>query len=531
MSDQFLNSSPSRNLIDPLIYQNSPSVAKAAKEKPTKGAAARKPSASALPAPASSTAAPHFATGLTPYVSKTYFQDISFSLTPHKDHGPVDYAQGLNLTPFLSHNCQIPLSVASNSISHQLSNITPFHDKTLQLNDFFMDSPLNQKDIDASTPSKFNFQSASKRTINQVDTPPRSRHKLSISHKPQTKVTPSKTPSRGLRDITNTHGGALPPVKETPQRDPDSSPSTLIVSSAIRSNETDVEPANNDDDDDDDDDESPPSPTPQKDQVKITDQAPPVMGTFSSKTAKKNKNPKPPKRTAPANHKFQIVFTDVHTLMNSKSKKNKQKRPPQRPQSTSQQSNPPTNKPPQQPHLGAGMVVPPANFGYQQMMQAPPTANPAIPPPPAKSDVTCNTSKEISMMSAHQNHTTEHTSFEMAHVSSTPNGKFILDKVFERVSPSGFGYGSMPPPSQPIKGANTVPGASGPMLMMSTPQHQSVINYAMYGSEMSPSTEAVMPMFASPTNYAMLHPHQMCPQPPPPQDEDAKAHAKRYDLH
>lgn len=176
-------------------------------------------------------------------------------------------------------------------------------------------------------------------------------------------------------------------------------------------------------------------------------------------------------------------------------------------------------------------------FGYQHMMPVPPPGAPAgaqaaaVHPPVAKSDVTCNTSKEMSMMLAHQNHTTEHTLFEMANVLLTPNGKFILDKVFERVSPLGFGYGAMPPPQQPAKGVSGVHGPAGPMLMMLTPQHQSVINYAnMYGNEMSPLTEAVMPMFALPSNYAMLHPHQMCPPPPPSQEEDTKAAARRYDL-
>ena len=95
--------------------------------------------------------------GWTPLISKTYYNDLilPFTTTPNKYTLPpnlsnsgskdvefIDYGQGLTLTPFLSHNLNM---VSTSSLNHQLSNITPFHDKTLHLADFFMDSPIRQK--------------------------------------------------------------------------------------------------------------------------------------------------------------------------------------------------------------------------------------------------------------------------------------------------------------------------------------------------------------------------------------------------
>ncbi|CAN3360450.1 hypothetical protein DICA3_D17392 [Diutina catenulata] len=491
MAHEYLPSSPSRNTIDPMIYQNSPSALTSAK----KTGKSKRQGPQTLPQPLP----PQFPqTGFTPVVNKTYFQDMSFNLTPNKDGGAVDYAQGLNLTPFLTHNMNIPMSATSNTINHQFATMTPFQEKTLHLADFFMDSPLNHtptKDAETITPSKF----AVKRSIGQVDTPPRQPHKLSITYKAGPEKTPCKTK---LADITN----------KTPVRPgPDSSPSTVIMSSAARADEETNE--------EEDEENQPPSPTPLKETKPVTDKAPPMMGVFSERKPKEKKK----KRAAPTNTKFQIVFTDVHTLMNNKTKKKEPKKklgpamgqwgnapsqgtssqtyqiPPQNPNPPQHPSQQPPNQHPNQ-HPGQHPSQHPSHPSHLQPL---PQSQPAPRGHPRPADVTINSSKELSMMS-HPNQTTEHTSFEMAGVSSTPNGKFILDKVFERPSPNGYvGYGQMPPPNAKM----------GPqqyqqqqLMMMSTPQHQSVMNYvnSLY-SEVSPLQEGALPVFASPTHYPILN--------------------------
>ena len=45
-----------------------------------------------------------------------------------------------------------------------------------------------------------------------------------------------------------------------------------------------------------------------------------------------------------------------------------------------------------------------------------------------------------SMNTSHFNITTDHSSFEFGGLSSTPNSKFLLDKIFEKPSPQTTNY-------------------------------------------------------------------------------------------
>lgn len=279
--------------------------------------------------------------GWTPLVSKTYFNEqlLSFNSTPNKNaqgQELIDYSLGLNLTPFLTQNNHhswngtAPPSAAFNSIQHQLSNITPFHDKTLHLTDFFMDSPIrNTPDMATITPSKFRigsekklkslglFPTSTKRSITAIDTPPRQPHKLSITTKVEQYQTPSK---KVLKDITN----VTPSVKkfQTPAKQiPDSSPLTVIMSSAIKSSPQEVKEDDETDDESDTEKVPPASPTPNKQTDK------PIMGVFQERKKKKRTFRPGPiggrNQMQAGMNKFQIVFTDVHALVNKKGVKSK----------------------------------------------------------------------------------------------------------------------------------------------------------------------------------------------------------------
>ncbi|KAK6454517.1 uncharacterized protein RJT20DRAFT_59104 [Scheffersomyces xylosifermentans] len=712
MSNDFLQSSPSRNIIDPLIYNNFESEDK-------RGSSSNKNSITKL-SPSNSngntnnntnqqqmlSSVPPSAskffnnntnlTGWTPLITKTYYNDqiLSFNTTPNKYVIPpgatasanqdyMDYSQGLNLTPFLTHNLNM---ASSTNINHHLSNITPFHDKTLHLADFFMDSPIRQtpvKDLDTITPSKFKIgsamksnangnksifsdpKSASKRSITQVDTPPRQPHKLSITTKAmiagnddddvtdceekdenenekedekenRTKGKESRdryylqTPSKKvLGDASNTMNTKTPRNNtkkndatnfQTPSKPISaSSPSTVIMSSATKSptptnNKVEEYEGNDDGDDTCDEGENnkenirpPLSPTPNKElksssiQPVVNDDLKPAMGVFSEKKTlpvikSKSKNKygysghsrsnssyngkfgsKPEDTDGTHNklnnrtrmqagmNKFQIIFTDVHTLMNNKNKKkgtngqansssstansgNHKSRPAavDKPPSATSQKNSTRSTAPIAPQHQQQQHHHPHHHHQQNASATQPMVYVAAPPhsqlhnlPVSTSsssssnpssqehNVSMNTSKEISIISGGSNTSnlnitsnTDHSSFEVGGLSSTPNGKFFLDKMFEKQSPQSqhlmnqanayymSQHGAMPPPGkqhhqqhmssqqhQAMQQQMLHPHQSNQsqqpmmMMMMSTPQHQNVVNYSpqIYGNVMSPS--------------------------------------------
>lgn len=587
-------------------------------------------------------------TGWTPLISKTFFNEqlISYNTTPNSklfngvlsNHqhlqngsGEIDYSSGLNLTPFLTHNINI-LNNNGNMSASQLNNnaITPFHDKTMHLTDFFMDSPIKQtpvKDLDTITPSKFKIgserrpfkqsifqdpKSALKRSITQIDTPPRQPHKLSITTKADINDDDNEngdddgsgknenddsgrlkynfnlqTPSKKivLKDITNAsaYSTAKTPVKagtlqsiqelkktqfETPaQPPPISSPSTVIMSSAAKS-PVKFKPENlraN---------IPPPSPTPKKDSIvpngglNDNSDAKPAMGLFSERKTKPSK-PRPatfknisattqpngrasnPNGQASNNkknnkaqmqagmNKFQIVFTDMHTLMNNKSKT----KPKGQPRSVNEQQADSQYVSTQQHLTGPPNVNLPvlSTFSYPSSLSQ------------QEFNSTANSSKEFSIISGNNSSvntsgsnlnmsSTDHTSFELGGLSSTPNGKFFLDKMFDKTSPqSSQAYNAnqyyaihglqpqalaaMPPPrsQHSLSSQHMGPGQHQPpmmMMMMSTPQHQNVLNYGpvVYGSgaEASPSADtsaingandAVGNTSLTTFSYSGLHPY------------------------
>lgn len=659
MPNDFLQSSPSVNLADLLMYTGYPD----GEDKSHNNKESRKSSSSTkdlnLNSPQHQLANPNHTipsippsasrvngsstnlSGWTPLISKTYYNDLilPFTTTPNKYTLPpnlsnsgskdvefIDYGQGLTLTPFLSHNLNM---VSTSSLNHQLSNITPFHDKTLHLADFFMDSPIRQtpgKDLDTITPSKFKIEhtiktssikspifqdlkSAQKRSITQVDTPPRQPHKLSISTKPSVQnnddstdtedkeeddeedddedkenQSPERdaklnkyylqTPSKNvLSDLTNfaktpTNGVSKDPKNfQTPAKPiPASSPSTVIVTNS----KTSQTPINDDETDEEDDGKEviqPPSPTPNKESkvsvlktVDNIDDLKPAMGVFSEKktlpvpkSKNKNKSSSHTRSGSKSNikpdgtvnnrskmqagmNKFQIIFTDVHTLMNSKNKKKPsnsnltQNQKLKRTQSANESKVPTSDDSKNLIRSSTAPVVPFQNHLVpQQMSYGVPGLNHASSNASSQDhNLSINTSKELSMISGGSNTSnlnmttnTDHSSFELAGLSSTPNGKYFLDKVFEKQSPQtqhllnqvGNNFmthqGAMPPPNKqqhpqhiqmihpqqqlhPQQHQQQQQQQPMMMMMMSTPQHHNVVNYSpqLYGNDMSPSADS-----------------------------------------
>jgi len=587
-------------------------------------------------------------TGWTPLISKTIFNDqlISYNSTPSGKffngvlsghvNNEIDYAQGLNLTPFLTHNLNIP---NSNSHMNGISNITPFHDKTLHLTDFFMDSPIKQtpiKNIDTITPSKFKIgserkyikqsvfqdpKSALKRSITQIDTPPRQPHKLSILNKHEARYektntidgkveikgdeedeedeeneaeenekkdtnasfhnknklyelnlqTPSKTVLKDISNINKIQNKSTPVPRnlkkskesfETPSKQiPDSSPSTVIMSSAAKSSTS--KPVKSSDMDSgkgvtvkySTTQNLPPSPTPKKDIPINTDNVDvlkPAMGVFSEKKSKplkgkqsvfknlsgdstgtstinaKTKNNSKAQMQAGMN-KFQIIFTDVHTLMNKKNKLKKSNNATSNPKLKRSQSTNRSNEEQSQINdnvhsrsLTRSSTAPVTNHQSYQ------TAHKVV---SSNDNVSMNTSsKEVSLISGNSNSmntsnlnmsSTDHSSFELGGLSSTPNGKYFLDKMFDKPSPQSHqnlntnqyysmnqsSLSNMPPPNpntsrpHPTVAQHNLLHAQQQqqhpmmmmMMMMSTPQHQNVVNYGpnVYNSanEISPTSD------------------------------------------
>lgn len=232
-------------------------------------------------------------------------------------------------------------------------------------------------------------------------------------------------------------------------------------------------------------------------------------------------------------NKFQIVLTDVHTLVNSKKKKPKDEL-----KNTMDKKS--ISKQPSNNQLHPPLQVPPQSSSSSSVaslsQQIPPVQLNAQLSNMTDHNITMNSTKEHSsiisggnntMNTSHLNMTTDHSSFELGgNFASTPNSKFLLDKIFEKTSPQTNYFihqqqqqqqqqmvqmtqqqhqhqqmihalqqaqsqslqdGSMPPPiiisssnkQQPIQYLPPQQQQQMPMMTMtmSTPQHQGIINY------------------------------------------------------
>lgn len=580
MSNDYLQSSPSRNLIDPIIYNFSDNQPDKASDVHLSTGLSTQNKSSLTPSGAKFYDN-NTLSGWTPLITKTMFTDQvpSFNSTPNRflvtsqANGEYDYSQGLNLTPFLNQNMGIINS--NQSVSH-LQNITPFHDKTLQLADFFIDSPIkhSSKDLDSGTPSvsrvigeknlmQSQKKAVQKRSITQLDTPQRQPHKLSIISKPnedededdekeddelendqENKVdsgdkkngvvkkeffqTPSKGPLKDLSNLAKVSNSLVKPKEFTTPapRNENSSPSTVIMSSAVRSPENKTNMIINE----------PQSPTPLKEKFtsknqESTQRLAPVMGVFSERKTKpvpKNETLRPTPTfsnigtTGSKNksqmqagmNKFQIVFTDVHTLMNNKSKGKKPSSSKQK-QSYSELGEIKSEKK----VLKASFIDQLESIGIPQVPSKPSSqpssvyGNHLSQPQSSQSqdhNTSINSSKELSIISGNSSHmnlttNTDHMSFDMGGLSSTPNSKYLLDKMLEKPSPQSQNmmnqvnyymqhqFYSMPPPSKQDHqiSANQFLQPQPSMMMMSTPQHQNTLNYGNFyhtSTDISPTS-------------------------------------------
>ncbi|CCE78531.1 Piso0_001157 [Millerozyma farinosa CBS 7064] len=568
MSKNKLQSSPSRYLIDPIIYNGPDGASERSSMKPLDRQFSVSSGQKAHGNQISSNL-----TGWTPLISKTIFNDqvISSNSTPSSkfftgmlgSNNEIDYSQGLNLTPFITHNLN---NGGSNSVSSNgLNNITPFNERGLHLADFFMDTPIKQtpvKDIDTITPSRFsigserkfrlevsrNSKTVSKKSVTSVELSPNSRHKASpltsgqayeqnLMNEEKLKIkrddhfveSTLRTPPRTiLKDMTNTAQSHSKKAKskgvkketvesqkfETPKAVLVSSPSTVILGS---NSKTSPERSDSYEDQYSLKDNAPPSPTPHKFSSaakSIDNSLKPAMGLFSEKRNRPSKgnsyknsagsgintfNSSNGIRKASSKNnmksgmnKFQIVFTDVHTLMNNKSKQRKIS------SNAGQKSKSYTTS-----SSDVSQEIKPSVAGKSSsnlsVMDRTNTSQ--------DHNLSLNSnSKETSILSgnssssntSHLNFSaTEHTSFEIGGLSSTPNGKYVLDKVFDKNSPHGYQwqtYSGMPPPSQGTRIQHTQQQpiqqlsqqqqqqqqqqhSMMMMMMMSTPQHQNVMNY------------------------------------------------------
>lgn len=402
--------------------------------------------------------------------------------------GPHDYDYpSLNLTPFLTQN--LNLLNNPNSAGNLSNNITftPFYDKSIHLNDFFMDSPIRNTPlkIETITPSKFviatdsksssrkvssslDVNSNQKRSLTLLDTPARQPFKKSgASYKHEVEsdneedfndmdskkydgdgfLTPSKKNilSEIPPNLLNKTPMKSTPLKnfyQTPGVIPNSSPSTVIMSSATKSPDQDnKEPL------------IPASPTPHKD-IEIAE---PVMGIFSEKknppklVDSKANSKKPQKKQLAGMNRFQIVFTDVHTLMNNKKKKSlnsnlraekQDKKLEKRKASTKTNKTKPLS--PILPYHPVIMGDPSAQHNLSSFQHTSSNLS-------ASQDFnsTMNSSKEFSIIgnsttfnttANNINSSSDQNSFDLMHggTISTPNGKYLLDNLFDEQSPQGF---------------------------------------------------------------------------------------------
>lgn len=479
MSHNFLLSSPSR--LDPQLFAPTPS-AKGNDLAPSHPSG-NPPLGKFMPTPSANVSNNHNNPGLfpgwTPVMSKTIDQYPNLNITPNRfgnsmgmnlNANNASVAPGglnqvppsgssnshflgsmgqyqnpgemvdLSLTPFLNQYNQQQLQLQlqySNSHSNMGSmGVTPFQDKSYQLTDFFMDSPIADQNVhpgqnghhviistpfkdqlEGITPSKFRMGTSlipnsvaklldfshskksrasiveiseddgkfkkttnkQKRSISEVDTPPRQAHKLlsnlkeedkeninaltdkrslggnkddeddneedddddddddfdknnSFLQTPSKKYIPRNRVARTPKNSTNANGvtvlmtGNVHPVInsfQTPKGKTTlqlSSPSTIVVNSSAKTSpagfsSTPLQKA-----------KSTTATTALNVSVSPADrQSPmmksveeigiPMMGVFQE--SKKKTVPNKPKRKGGVN-KFQIIFTDVHTLMNSK---------------------------------------------------------------------------------------------------------------------------------------------------------------------------------------------------------------------
>lgn len=597
-------SSPSRLVIDPAMY-NYPDLAGASAK--NTNSAGLPPASKLLPSTSLTSNAP--LTGWTPLISRTFSNEIiSYNSTPsskllpsvykqganlgsaagHQNASDFDYP-GLNLTPFLTHN--LNLMNNPNSAGNPSNNVfTPLYDKSLHLADFFMDSPIRMTlNVDSITPSKFSIQHSAlgsakrldsklnaalslKRSITQIDTPARHPFKkydtgIKVESDDQLDsegeddnigvppndfgdsfVTPSK--KKVLHEVPPNMMNKTPTVPnsakgknlyQTPAKPTlVSSPSTVIMSSAARSPENEVVK------------QIPPSPTPLKDKIEVSE---PVMGIFSERKSKEPKPTRKPKKQLSGMNRFQIVFTDVHTLMNNRKKKTSNNSSSSKLEKTEKKRNQqrlpnhdnhsPTFSQQHQPQF----------LSFQQGLSSLSASQ--------DFNSTINTSREFSVLgnnstvnttNSNLNVTSDQSSFEIMHggIMSTPNGKYLLDNLFDRGSPPQSinqmtstlnhvnieakghehvrqGGQHMPPPPRAFQQATqqvSRPDAHQQMnMMMSTPQHENIINAhpgVYLQEEFSPSNKDSMAFmyhqlhqFHNMNSPGNLNLHNVHPQPLP----------------
>lgn len=466
---------------------------------------------------------PNF-TGWTPLISRTNEQLINFNVTPSSKflnnillnsashnsilQNDIDYSNGLNLTPFLNHNINFTAGAGATNGSNGptgpgSTSLTPFHDKTLFLSDFLMDSPTRNvtplKDM-TITPSKFKIsdkkpffqdpKSAKKRSIHELDTPNRQPHKLSISVKAadstDDEVEDDDDDLPPKSKLLQTPSKVLNTQFVTPKPTQTSSPSTVILSSGTKSPSESNKHVPN-------------SPTPRNPkflvQMDKENESKPVMGVFSE--AKPTRPVKKPfgvkKDTKPVDrsnsrfgadiqvnnmrfktsnkaqmqagmNKFQIVLSDGSRTRRGRKSKKLEPKKAKKEVTIETQSH--------------------ANYTRPQSNTQPiPHAMPhPIPQPVIPNDHSLH--KDSSLLSGSNNsmtnvsHGTEHTSFEFG-LSSTPNGKFLLDKMFEKPSPQSQQLLNQVLSQQYQHTTNMPPPKHQPlnpqvMMMMSTPNHPSV---------------------------------------------------------
>ena len=483
-------SSPSRQVIDPLICSYSEN-------------AERRPRMPLLllgnnvHAPAGKTAPQHQnqASSWTPLVTRTLSTELGLlNSTPSlklfnlcRNGGYTDNTDfGLNLTPFLTHNMNLLAHPVSSGAISGPGTFTPYYDKSMHMADFFMDSPIRVSPgkLDAITPLRFDLSEENKRehklnpslsvkkrvqqpkrSITQLDTP--ARHHAKKNGAVGIKLEPAfdsendendeninkaveahfATPSKRkiLRETPSTALNKTPmktPLQDKPQfrtpagKCPVSSPSTVIMSSAVKLPAALGSKA-----------PQPPTPTPHKDGLFVE----PVMGIFSENKGLKtgeNDTSKKLVRQKLGTNKFQIVFTDVHTLMNGKKKKGtsgaKGEKKPEKKKSKGKLA---------APQNGFGQYLDHGSFGQADGSFGShgshvntfgglhPTLSFSV---PHEFNTSMTSSKEFSMThnstvntSSGNMTSADHASFDMMHggIMLTPNGKFLLDTLFEKASP------------------------------------------------------------------------------------------------
>lgn len=442
--------------------------------------------------------------GWTPFLSRTsqpegILSHVStpsskmFSTLYKQNHTilPLDFDCGsLNLTPFLAHNINLgPQGSGTNSAMQNVS-FTPLCDKSLHLADYFMDSPIRQtpRKVGSFTPSRFTLapeqrsavrgetqllsELSLKRSIALIDTPARQPFKKAEQNNgieeendrnskglsrtaelrcelqrssdldkygrpPQSRAALAEVSSNKLNKTPFRRDSAVRGKLETPAH-PMSSPSTVIMSSVTKSPEKgELSP--------------PASPTPQK-EVKV-DTAEPVMGIFFERKpktvscdTKSVSGKKSQKKQANGMSRFQIVFTDVHTLMNGKKKKGapalsiKSDIKSNRKQRSRSKEDSPTQK-----NVAGNespKMVQDNTFSYSNAVHGAQNYPNSV---SQNFNTSINTSREFSMMSNSALNTTtsnftvsDQSPFDLIHggIISTPNGNYLQDLLFEKLSPS-----------------------------------------------------------------------------------------------